>query len=409
MYLLTQNRGECCGCGACQQICPTDAIAMTFLDDGFLYPVVDESRCIHCEKCIGVCPIHQMNNLPAEAHSHHCFYGWHRDEGIRMQSTSGGAFSALAELMLAGLNGTVYGAVYDNNWGVRHIGTNRLHELKQLRQSKYIQSEAGGCYSEIRDRLDAGGSVLFCGTPCQVDGLRRFLGKDYGRLVLVDLVCHGVTSPIVFKKYIKSVENKFGAKVTFVRFRDKITKRNISSLSYTTISLSNGRKFSSECNLYLRAYMSGLMQRACCERCPYANDRRKSDVTLGDFWGIEEILPHLKSEFHKGISLILANSEKGLTLCKYRLSDRMTMVETDVSYAFNGINRQLEQPVAAHKRKQQFYSDVARVGVRKALANGLGMKYLILLYFRCLLRSIIAVLPRRAYKCMVFLKGRFQY
>lgn len=406
MYLSTHDRPDCCGCGGCQQICPTHCIIMTLLDDGFFYPVVDEERCVHCDKCLNVCPIHQVKNTTQEKQEHHCYFGWHKDEGIRMKSTSGGTFSAIAELVLKNRNGAVYGALYDSDWNICHRGISTLDGLEQLRQSKYIQSDTGDCYCEIRDRLNSNEHVLFCGTPCQVDGLRRFLGKEYERLLLVDFVCHGVTSPVIFKKYIESLERKEGARVTRVRFRDKVTKRNISSIGYTTIVFESGRTKSSECNLYLRAYISGLMQRSSCERCPYASRYRRSDITVGDFWGIEEINPQLKDEFHRGISLILSNTEKGHLICE-QLTDNMCMAKTDVSYAFNGRNVQLERPVEANKKKRQFYKDVKEIGVHMALAKGLGLRYLILMYCRWCINIVKAYLPKRVYGSMVFLKRSF--
>ena len=275
--------------------------------------------------------------------------------------------------------------------------------MEHLRQSKYIQSDTGDCYSEIRDRLDRDEHVLFCGTPCQVDGLRHFLGKEYARLLLVDFVCHGVTSPAIFKKYIESLEQKEGARVSGVRFRDKVTKGNVSSIGYTTILFENGRTRSSECNLYLRAYMSGLMQRSSCEKCPYASRYRWSDVTLGDFWGIEEMLPQLKDEFHRGISLILSNTEKGRRMCE-QLTDNMCMVETEVSYAFSGRNVQFERPVEANEKKRQLYKDVKEIGVPLALAKGLGLRYLSLMYYRWCISRVKASLPKQVYRWMVFLK-----
>ena len=403
MYLATHDRPDCCGCGGCQQICPTHCIRMTLLDDGFFYPVVDEEQCVSCDKCVNVCPLHQFKNPTEEKQAHHCYFGWHRDESIRMKSTSGGTFSAIAELVLKNRSSTVYGALYDDDWSIRHKGIRKLDGLEHLRQSKYIQSDTGDCYSEIRDRLDRDEHVLFCGTPCQVDGLRHFLGKEYARLLLVDFVCHGVTSPAIFKKYIESLEQKEGARVSGVRFRDKVTKGNVSSIGYTTILFENGRTRSSECNLYLRAYMSGLMQRSSCEKCPYASRYRWSDVTLGDFWGIEEMLPQLKDEFHRGISLILSNTEKGRRMCE-QLTDNMCMVETEVSYAFSGRNVQFERPVEANEKKRQLYKDVKEIGVPLALAKGLGLRYLSLMYYRWCISRVKASLPKQVYRWMVFLK-----
>jgi coenzyme F420-reducing hydrogenase beta subunit len=403
MYLSSYDRADCCGCGGCQQICPLDCITMTLLDDGFLYPVIDEENCVHCGKCVKVCPIHQSEKPLQDYQLLVCYYGWHKNESTRMKSTSGGTFSAIAELVLENSNSCVYGALYDDNWTVRHWGINSLIGLDRLRQSKYVQSDLGSCYSEIQERLNRHEHVLFCGTPCQVDGLRLFLGKEYEKLLLVDFVCHGVTSPAMFEAYIRYLEKKQGSRVRMFRFRDKVTKGSMSSLGYTTIVFENSRTKSSECNLYLQAYVHGLMQRVSCEKCPYASRYRRSDVTLGDFWGIEDVIPILKDQFHKGISLILSNTEKGRAICG-KLSDRMCLVQTELSYAFNGGNAQLEKPVQVNKKKLQLYSDVKRLGVQLALARALGLRNLLLMYYGCCKNWVKGYLSKEVYMWMVFLK-----
>ena len=401
MYLSSHDRVDCCGCGSCQQVCPLHCITMTLLDDGFLYPAVDEENCVHCDKCVNVCPIHQSEKTLQDCQSL-CYYGWHKNESTRRKSTSGGAFSAIAELVLESSDSSVYGALYDDDWRVCHRGIDSLTGLDRLRQSKYVQSDLGSCYSEIRERLNHHEHVLFCGTPCQVDGLRLFLEKDYEKLLLVDFVCHGVTSPVIFKAYIRHLEKKHGSHVRMFRFRDKVTIGNVSSLGHTSIVFENSRTRSSECNLYLRAYINGLMQRASCEKCPYASRYRRSDITLGDFWGIEDIIPRLKDQFYKGISLILSNTKKGHAICG-KLSERMCLVQTELSYAFNGSNEQLEKPVQANKNKQ-LYSDVKKMGVQLALVKAHGLRSLLLMYYGWCKNRVKAYLPQKVYEWMVSLK-----
>ena len=403
MYLSSHDKSECCGCGGCQQICPVHCITMTVLDDGFIYPEIDEESCVHCDKCVNVCPIYQSEKTLQGCQTLDCYYGWHKNESTRMQSTSGGAFSAIAELVLENNNSSVYGALYDDDFCVRHRGIDSQNGLDRLRQSKYIQSDLGNCYSEIRQRLNHHEKVLFCGTPCQCDGLRLFLGKEHEKLLIVEFICHGVTSPAIFKTYIRHLEKKYGSRIKMFRFRDKITVGNVSSLGYTSILFENGRRRSSESNLYLHAYINGLMQRVCCEKCPYASHYRRSDITLGDFWGIEDIIPRLKDEFNKGISLIMSNTEKGRAICG-KLTDRMYLIQTEVSYAFNGNNMQLEKPVQANKKKRQLYSDVNKVGIQLALAKALGFRRLLLMYYGWCKNTFKAYLPQKVYRWIVLLK-----
>jgi len=376
---------------------------MRLLDDGFLYPAVDEESCVHCGKCVDVCPFAQSEKTLQDCQSSVCYYGWHKNESTRMKSTSGGAFSAIAELVLENINSSVYGALYDYDWRVCHREIGSQTGLDQLRQSKYVQSNLGGCYAEIRERLNRHENVLFSGTPCQVSGLQLFLGKDYENLLLVDLVCHGVTSPAIFQAYIRHLEKTQGARVRMFRFRDKVTIGNVSSLGHTTIVFENGRTQSSECNLYLRAYMKGLMQRPSCEKCPYASRYRRSDITLGDFWGIEDIMPGLKDQFHRGISLILSNTEKGHVICR-KLSYRMCLVQTELEYAFNGINVQLEKPLPTNIKNRQLYRDVKKEGVQLALLKALGLRNLLVMYFRWCMNMVKSYLPKEVYGWMVFLK-----
>jgi coenzyme F420-reducing hydrogenase beta subunit len=320
-----------------------------------------------------------------------------------MKSTSGGVFSAVAELVLEKSNSYVYGAQYDHTWRVCHKGTDSKNGLDALRQSKYIQSYLGNTYSAIREVLNRDGQVLFCGTPCQVDGLRLYLGKDYEKLLLLEFICHGVTSPEIFKAYIQSIEKQYGSRVKTFRFRDKVTIGNLLSLGHTTITFENGKKRSSECNLYLRAYMAGLMQRVSCEKCPYATSQRRADITVGDFWGLEDILPELKNESQKGISLILCNTPKGLAICE-NLSEKMHLVPTKLTHAFNGINKQIERPVQANKNKQRLYSDVDKIGVRLVLARAIGLQNLIMIYYGWCINRVKAYLPSKVYGALVFLK-----
>ncbi|MGB3209079.1 MAG: Coenzyme F420 hydrogenase/dehydrogenase, beta subunit C-terminal domain [Desulforhopalus sp.] len=403
MYLLNNHAMNCCGCGSCQQICPVTCITMQAANDGFSYPVINEEACIDCAKCYNACPFHESNKSAEHVQKTRCYYGWHNNDYIRKDSTSGGAFSAIAEVVFNQNNTTVYGALFDENWTVCHKGIDKLDDLDSLRQSKYVQSEIGNCYVEIRGKLQNDEHVLFCGTPCQVHGLRTFLRKDYDKLLLVDFICHGVTSPAAFHMYICSLEKSEKSSVTNFRFRDKVSRGNIKSLAYTTIEFENKKSKSTEINSYLMAYMKGVMQRASCEKCPYATLHRQSDLTMGDFWGIENYVHNIKKEFYKGISLILSNTEKGHLICN-KLSKVMTLTETDVSWALNGKNAQLIKPVSGNINKKQFFVDSKTMPIRLALLKGIGLKDIFLLYLGAFKSSIKANLPRVIYNWLLSLR-----
>jgi coenzyme F420-reducing hydrogenase beta subunit len=365
---------------------------MKYRDDGFSYPVINEEECIKCNICKKVCPLSESKKSEKPRQEQECYYGWHRDADIRHESTSGGAFSAMAELILED-GGSVYGAMFDEKFKVCHQESRIKDDLWKLRQSKYVQSETGNCYIEIKERLDNKKKVLFCGTPCMVHGLRAFLQKDYEDLVLIDFICHGVTSPLLFKKYLESLEKKNKSKIKKFRFRDKVTIGNFSSLAYTTIEFENGKIISSGINSYLMSYMKGFMQRESCEECPYATLYRWSDITIGDIWGIEDNVPDIKDEFAKGISLILANSRKGIEIGN-KLTEKMQLYGVDISIALNGKNEQLEKPIKKSSKKIQFYSDVNNMPIELALIKGIGICSYLQLLVRELKNGIKMILPK---------------
>lgn len=392
MYLDDKKKISCCGCESCRQICPRQCIEMTFQDDGFSYPVINKEECMKCNICKEVCPLEEAKKIVNSPQERECYYGWHRDGVVRHESTSGGAFSAIAELILDD-GGLVYGAMFDDKFKICHQKVRIINDLWKLRQSKYVQSQTRNCYTEIKEKLDNSKKVLFCGTPCQVHGLQTFLQKYHEGLVLVDFICHGVTSPLLFKKYLDSLEKKNKSKVKKFRFRDKVTIRNFSSLAYTTIEFENGKKISSGMNSYLMSYMKGFMQRESCEACPYANLYRWSDITIGDFWGIEDIVPNIKDEFMKGISLIMANSRKGREVCN-KLTEKMHLFSIDVSDVQKGKNEQLEKPIKKNRHKKQFYRDVNNMPIQLALIKGIGMGSYLKLLVEEIKNGIKMILPK---------------
>lgn len=393
MYLDDKKTINCCGCESCRQICPQQCIEMKYHDDGFTYPVINEEECIKCNICKKVCPLSESKKFEKPRQEQGCYYGWHRDMDIRHESTSGGAFSAMAELILED-GGSVYGAMFDEKFKVCHQESRTKDDLWKLRQSKYVQSETGNCYTEIKERLDNNKKVLFCGTPCMVHGLRAFLQKDHEDLVLVDFICHGVTSPLLFKKYLESLEKKNKSKIEKFRFRDKVTIGNFSSLAYTTIEFENGKKLSSGMNSYLISYMKGFMQRDSCEECPYATLYRWSDMTIGDFWGIEDSVPNIKDEFSKGISLILTNSRKGREIVN-KLTEKMELYGVDITIALNGKNEQLDKPISKNRNKKQFYGDLNNLPIELALIKGIGIRSYLKLLVGRLKNGIKMILPKK--------------
>lgn len=298
----------CTGCEACANCCPVAAIQMIADEEGFLYPRIDTEKCIQCGLCHRICPVAVVKQSPYRQDRGWMFMA--QEHALRNTSSSGGAFPMLAQRVLD-KGGIVFGCRLDEDcYGVSHAGVDTEAESYRLRGSKYVQSRIGNTLCQVEQALAEGKWVLFAGTPCQVAGLQSFLGdRPRDKLLTVDLICHGVPSPKVWQIYAKELEAKAGAKLTQVSFRDK-------SLGWRTYSLhcsfDNGTVYSRTVleDLYLRGFVENLYLRPCCHSCSFKGDHYKSDITLGDFWGVEMLLPELTGE--NGVSLALAHTEKGV-------------------------------------------------------------------------------------------------
>ena len=297
------DHGRCTGCAACVNGCPKDAIAMERDREGFDYPVIDSEKCIRCGRCTVVCPmLYERESKPLPA----VFAAWNRDNKIRKDSTSGGVFSALAEYVLEG-GGVVYGAALDGKQRLRHVACFRKEDLWRLRGAKYVQSDLGLIFRDVKKTLETR-TVLFSGTPCQVDGLYRYLGKRPENLITCDLVCHGVPSPGVWEDMARAIEQKKGKSLQTVRFRNKVEgwKNSHFTTVYDDGTVDSAPLMSTE---YGRAFGRALFLRPCCHRCAYTNLNRPGDFTLGDFWGLQP--EELPEQQEKGISLLLVNTAHG--------------------------------------------------------------------------------------------------
>lgn len=321
------DKHKCCGCNSCVQACPKSCISMLADSEGFLYPKVDVTACVHCCKCERVCPELQslQEHLPEDV-----WAATNPDEEVRLSSSSGGVFSAIAEKVLND-GGAVFGAAFADDWSVRHICIERTEDLHLLRGSKYVQSLVGDAFSQCHKLLREGREVLFSGTPCQIAGLRLFLHKDYPNLTTLDFVCHGVPSPKVWQSYLIGVAGK---KKTFesISFRSKpdgwknyCMKLTLHAEVSASCSSSVKNSISTEPfhrNAYMQSFLCNVNLRPSCYACPAKSGRSGSDITLGDFWGIQHIQPSLDDD--KGLSLVIPQTEKGEVLFRSLKLDDVT-------------------------------------------------------------------------------------
>lgn len=308
MYFYTLDKKECSGCTACLNACPKHCISMSQDDEGFLYPVIAKEQCINCGLCEKVCPV---DNPLYKNDTYAVYAAYVKDEHQRMQSTSGGVFYAVAKWIIE-QNGIVYGAAFDTNFKLRHIGVDSLSDLQQLRGSKYLQSNLGNVFSEIREHLKKGRWVYFVGVGCQVAGLHSFLRKEYDTLITSDLVCHGVPSQLMFDWHLDYLRQKEKGEITSYSFRDCEGWGGCETYKY--VSQTRGKQGKKRLpsyflSPYLYAFMWAFDYRYSCYDCKFAKVPRQGDITLADYWGVQKFFPELDAS--KGVSLILVNSEKG--------------------------------------------------------------------------------------------------
>lgn len=362
--ILFENEYDCCGCGACMNICPAHAISLVENRKGFLFPQIDDKKCTGCGLCKTVCA---FQNIEEENHPISTYVATNEDKKISKFSASGGAFAAIASTIIKE-KGLVFGAILDEKINPVHVCIDKMDDLKPMQGSKYVQSYIGWTYSEVKKFLTEGKKVLYSGTPCQIAGLKGFLKNDYENLLTVDIVCHGVPNSKFFKDYIESLEKKLDGKIFEFKFRDKSIGWGTNGRVFYEKNgrIYNKKIYSSE-SPYYACFLEGISFRESCYKCKYASEKRSADLSIGDFWGIEREHPELlKSgvfEEREGISVVIVNTEKGqlfLKKCK-----ELKLVETAFSKASKG-NAQLTKPSKMPKKYKdlmKLYSERGYIGI----------------------------------------------
>lgn len=346
------DRKECTGCSACFSVCPEKCITMNEDEDGFYYPEVNHDECTKCSLCINICPVINVSIVKNAPKAYACI---NNDELLRIQSSSGGIFTAIANEILD-RNGVVFGAAFDENFNVTHQFVASHEELYKLRGSKYVQSQINTSYNKTKNILEQGSLVLFSGTPCQIAGLKAYLQKEYENLFCVDIICHGVPSTKVWTKYVEFRSERASSSPQRISFRRKDYGWKRFSVSFLfendTEYLNNLRD-----DIYMKAFLKNISLRPSCHSCKFKTIHRQSDITLADFWGIDNIFPDMDDD--KGTSLIIVNSEKGNFLFNV-IKEKIQYRETDINEAIK-YNSSAVKSATIHPARAEFFRNLDKL------------------------------------------------
>ncbi len=348
MKIIIDN-SLCCGCHSCINACPKQAITMTENNMGFKYPSINQDKCIDCNMCKKVCPI--LNNKPEQEKKVETYACFNTNTNERLCSSSGGIFILLAKEIIK-KNGVVFGAVFDNNFAVKHSFVENEKDLVKFMGSKYTQSIIGDSFKKVEEFLNNDRYVLFTGTPCQIEGLKTFLKKDYDKLYTQDIICHGVPSPRVWKKYLDFQRKKNDQIIKDVSFRNKDNGWSAYQMKLLFETKEYSKNHSDD--LFMKAFLGNICLRESCYNCSFKKKHREADITLGDYWGINNIHPEMNDD--KGISILSINSNKGKELFEL-IKGKTKYLETKIDDAIE-YNSAMVKPVNCSKHQKDFEADL---------------------------------------------------
>lgn len=362
IQITDKNKEKCCGCTACANICPKGAITMQEDFEGFLYPVVDKEKCIQCGLCEKVCPIKNQSEKKTEPEAYAVRV---KDKKILETSTSGGFFTPVAKEILK-RDGIVVGVAYGENMRVEHILVSKENEekLELLRGSKYVQSYLGDMFKKIEKLLKDGKVVLFSGTPCQVNGLINFLKKDYENLITIDLICHGVPSPKLWKKYVEYQEKKNKSKIKQAAFRNKTYGYHSGTMK---LVFENGKKYygSARVDYMLKSFFAEISSRPACYECAFKTKYHVSDFTIFDCWSVSKLVENLKDD-DKGYTNVMVNTQKGKQLLK-EIENQIEIYPTHLEESIQLDGPMVEKSAIPHKDRNEFYQSLNEHGLEKTI------------------------------------------
>ena len=350
--VLSIDKHSCMGCGLCAEICPKNCIIMAPDKEGFLFPSIDSTACVECGKCLKECPVNESADSLYHKYDYKYFTSIISDKEMLIKSSSGGMFGVMAKEILKE-GGYVCGCVYNDNMVAEHIVTNSQADVDRMFGSKYVQSRANGCFSEIKEILENGVSVLFTGTACQIAALRIYLRRDYEKLFCVEILCHGVPSPKLFAEYVSYLEKKLKGKVLDVQFRNK-EKHGWGSEHRTCVvyeKKGSVRKYRPVLPAYFSSFFYGLNLRESCYKCRFATRERIADITIGDFWGS---WAKYGKRFDEGISVVGVNSNKGNVLVS-KIKDNFAFYDELTQKEAARSNDNMEHPIKRPSERNGFY------------------------------------------------------
>ena len=353
-YIKTNKKIDCFNCTACAVACPVQCIEMKKDEkDGYIYPVVDMERCIHCGKCERVCINLCHNTLQNNIKKSYVLYN--KNEQVRAKSASGGISSILMEYVI-NKKGVVYGAAYNEELVVQHFRATTLEECEKFKTSKYVRSDILGIYEQVTEDLKNDKTVLFTGTPCQIAGIKSILSKKLQeKLVLCEIICDSVASPLLFEKFKNEVEKKYNSKIKKINFRSKENGADNMSMKIefeNNESVVLSHKLENIYSEYMQIFGRGLSAPESCKNCKFEHiHERTSDFTIGDYWGKQEFL----KDDNKGMSFILLNTEKSIKIFEEYIKDKVGCKQVEIMEALNNNHIQNKSIIL---NKEEFMEDL---------------------------------------------------